>query len=123
MTLRQTAGYLALFLTPCLVLTSLSRPATAGEYLCCPKTVFYKPRTPRIKFKCVCPKPIGPCDGLENFGYYQTCWQPWPFPPNCPHGPVPPTISTAPPSTSKAAPESLEQLPAPQTEKPEAKLQ
>ncbi|HEY7424304.1 MAG TPA: hypothetical protein VH682_08765 [Gemmataceae bacterium] len=120
MTLRSAAGSLALFLAPWLVLTIRSLPATAGEYLHCPKTVFCKPRCPNIKYRCVCPKPVCSCGGLENFGYYATCWQPWPFPPDYSHCPVPPPIvvaapsrSTPSPSTPKEAPESTEQLPSP----------
>ena len=35
-------------------------------------------RPPVICIKRGCPKPVcSPC-GLPNFGYYQTCWTPWP---------------------------------------------
>jgi hypothetical protein len=45
---------------------------------------------PKIKFKCGCPKPVcDPCS-LEHYGYYRTCWQPWPFAPDWSHCPVPP---------------------------------
>ncbi len=97
MTRRSVAGSLALFLAPCLVLTALSRPASAdGTH--CPKTTFCRPKAPCIKFKCVCPKPVcDPCS-LENFGYYPTCWHTWPFPPNYAHCDVPTTTMLVPPS-------------------------
>jgi len=96
MTLRSTAGSLALLLAP-LVLTVLSQPASAQHCTHCPKITFCRPKAPCIKYKCVCPKPI--CNGcdLENFGYYPTCWHPWPFPPNYSHCPVPPTTMMVPP--------------------------
>jgi hypothetical protein len=45
---------------------------------------------PRICFQCGCPKPIcmPGCD-TPNWGYYQKCWSPWPWPPDCSHCPVP----------------------------------
>jgi hypothetical protein len=45
---------------------------------------------PKIKFCWGCPKRVCPPCTLEHFGYYQTCWQPWPFPPDWSHCPVPP---------------------------------
>lgn len=46
---------------------------------------------PRIHWTRGCPHPIcNPCD-LPHFGYFETCWSPWPFPPNWGHCPtVPP---------------------------------
>ncbi|HWG45121.1 MAG TPA: hypothetical protein VN688_20290 [Gemmataceae bacterium] len=111
MTLRSAASSLALLLAPCFVLMLLGRPASAQVCLHCPKTTFCRPKAPCIKYKCVCPKPI--CNGcdLENFGYYPTCWHPWPFPPNYSHCPVPPTSVMVPPGCG-ANPH--EQLPTPQ---------
>ena len=44
---------------------------------------------PCIKYKKGCPRPIcDPCH-LEHFGYYPTCWSPWPYPPNWSHCPYP----------------------------------
>lgn len=52
---------------------------------------------PKIKFKHGCPKPIcDPCN-LPHFGYYQTCWSPWPFPPDWSHCRVQPTSTMVPP--------------------------
>jgi hypothetical protein len=45
---------------------------------------------PKLKFKRGCPKPVcDPCH-LEHFGYFRPCWQPWPYPPDWSHCPVPP---------------------------------
>ena len=49
---------------------------------------------PRIHFHKGCPHPIcNPCD-LPNWGYYETCWTPWPFPPNWAHCPQLPPAAT-----------------------------
>jgi hypothetical protein len=49
---------------------------------------------PKIKFKCACPKPVCPpdCD-TPNWGYFQPCWRPWPWPPDWSHCPVPPAAA------------------------------
>ena len=51
---------------------------------------------PKICVKIGCPKPIcNPCT-QPNWGYYETCWSPWPFPPNYNHCPnVPPAATVA----------------------------
>lgn len=119
MMLRSTTASLILFLAPCFVLTAHDNAAQAdGLFHHCPKNIFYKPKHPRIKYKSICPKPICPCCPLPNFGYFPTCWQMWPFPPDYSHCPTPQTIAIAPnapnkPETQKPAP-ALEQLPAPQ---------
>ena len=47
-------------------------------------------RPPRIHYQHGCPKPICcPCD-QPNWGYFQTCWTPWPWPPDWSHCPVTP---------------------------------
>lgn len=44
---------------------------------------------PHIHWKRGCPHPIcNPCD-LPHFGYFETCYSPWPFPPNWGHCPTP----------------------------------
>ena len=62
---------------------------------CCPggpcpaPLVHCTPKPPKIKFKCVCGKPIcDPCD-LEGYGYNPTCWRPWTPPLSCGNGPFP----------------------------------
>lgn len=107
MTLRSALASLALFL-------ALGSAATAGECLHCPKTVFCRPKPPRIKFKCVCPMPIG-CGTLEHFGYYPTCWTAWPFPPDYSYCPSPPPMVAVAPRAAPAVPTTPEgeQLPLP----------
>jgi hypothetical protein len=57
---------------------------------CPPPYCHCQERPPRIHFRCGCAKPVcDPCT-LEHFGYYRTCWQPWPFPPDWSHCQVPP---------------------------------
>jgi hypothetical protein len=52
---------------------------------CPPPYIHCPPGPPRLKYKCACPKPVcGPCE-LEGWGYYQTCWRHWPWPPSCDH--------------------------------------
>ena len=57
---------------------------------CCPPYFKYRfEGAPKIKFKHGCPKPIcNPCE-MPNWGYYQTCWAPWPWPPDYSHCPTP----------------------------------
>lgn len=48
---------------------------------------------PRICWEHGCPRPICvPCTA-PNWGYYQTCWTPWPWPPDWSHCPVQPPAS------------------------------
>ena len=60
---------------------------------CPPPYVHHHEGPPRLWFKCACPKPVcDPCS-LEHYGYYQTCWRPWSFPPDMSHCPeVLPTV-------------------------------
>jgi hypothetical protein len=83
---------LALFLAPVVLLPSLA-PAVRAEgcswfpsfHFWCPKPTAAVTRMPCWHYKCVCPKPVcDPCS-LEHYGYYPTCWQPWPFPPDYRH--------------------------------------
>ena len=82
---------------------------------------------PHICFKCGCPRPIcNPCMN-PNWGYFETCWNPWPWPPDFSHcRAVPPaaTITLNPglpagigaPSGSSVTPDNI--LPAPRTLRP-----
>ncbi len=114
MTIRSIAASLVLFSA---ILLPLSIPgrASAGIHDHCQKTVFYKPKKPHVHYKNICPKPICPCGELENFGYFPTCWTPWPYPPNYAHcpGPMPPQVPIPAPKTSSSDSTS-EQLPAPE---------
>jgi hypothetical protein len=82
---------LALFVAPVL-LASLASSAHADGCswrnlwgLCCPAPKATVTRTPHFHYKCVCPKPACDLCSLEHYGYYPTCWHPWPFPPDYSH--------------------------------------
>ncbi len=68
------------------------------NWLCCPPILKHcMERPPRICFWPSCPKPIcSPCEA-PHWGYYPTCWRPWPFPPDWSHCPVPPPAAFVPP--------------------------
>jgi hypothetical protein len=52
---------------------------------------------PRLKWKKGCPRPVcDPCE-LPHFGYFQTCWSPWPYPPDRRHCPYPTASDMLPP--------------------------
>jgi hypothetical protein len=75
----------------------LAPACSACRENCPPKVVHYYEGPPRLKFKKACPRPLcDPCH-LPHFGYYQTCWAPWPFPPDWSHCPVPPPGAAIPP--------------------------
>jgi hypothetical protein len=80
-------------------------PCRAGDCGHCPPPYVHRTeQPPRIRFKCVCPKPVcPPCD--EDFwGYYPTCWRRWPAPyPNCPEH-YPAWLTVAPPCTPPGCP-------------------
>ncbi len=58
---------------------------------CAPPLRHCQEGPPRIHWSHGCPRPIcDPCT-MPNWGYSDTCWQPWPFPPDWSHCPtVPP---------------------------------
>lgn len=81
----------------------------------CPPFVKYRfEGPPRLCFKHGCPKPIcDPCH-LPRYGYFPTCWQPWPFPPDWSHCPVPPPgalVHGLPPKAFREPPPLLQALP------------
>jgi hypothetical protein len=70
-------------------------PAACGDifdYFCgwrhCPPAYIHcQEEPPKLKFKKICPKPVcNPCC-LPHYGYFATCWHPWPFPPDYSHCP------------------------------------
>lgn len=62
--------------------------ASCGK--CPPPFKWYAEKPPCIIFKHACPRPVcDPCS-LEHYGYYQTCWRPWSYPPDWSHCPTPP---------------------------------
>jgi hypothetical protein len=49
---------------------------------------------PHIHFRRGCPKPIcNPCLN-PNWGYFETCWNPWPWAPDFSHCRTPPPAAT-----------------------------
>jgi hypothetical protein len=83
------------YLAPVLLLSGLAGSAGAGDdcvwcglfHVGCKMPKACYTRTTIFHYKCICPKPIcDPCN-LEHFGYYPTCWQRWPFPPDYRHCP------------------------------------
>lgn len=99
MSLSRALIPIALVLAP----LAAAGPARAGEGGCCtasfgifcPKTTFCRVKPPCIKWHCVCPKPVCDCGSLEHYGYYPTCWHPWPFPPDYSHCHQPPPSALA----------------------------
>ena len=82
---------------------SVSAQENCGDCFSCPK--FHCPPAlrhclegaPRIHFRRGCPKPIcNPCTA-PNWGYYQTCWTPWPWPQDWNHCPVQPPAAVVQP--------------------------
>jgi len=63
---------------------------------CPPPLQHCQERPPVIRVKCGCPKPIcNPCN-QPGWGYYETCWSPWPFPPDYNHcATLPPAATIA----------------------------
>ena len=70
---------------------SCGGPAYACQRTHCPPPLIHcMERAPHIRWQCGCPKPICcPCDA-PNWGYFQTCWTPWPWPPDWSHCPIQP---------------------------------
>ncbi len=64
------------------------------QRFCCPPVLKWcMEGAPRICFQHGCAKPVCcPCEA-PNWGYYQKCWTPWPWPPDWSHCPVPPPAS------------------------------
>jgi hypothetical protein len=123
MKLKHPAKILALLLTLGFVLPLLSQPVEAGVLDCCPSITFWRVRPPCIKYRCVCPKSVcGPCN-VEHYGYYQTCWHPWLFPPDYSHCRIPPTTNSVPSESQPSSPptEKDELLPVPKTYLPNTK--
>jgi hypothetical protein len=68
---------------------------------------------PRICFQRGCPKPIcNPCT-TPNWGYHQTCWTPWPWPPDWSHCPVQPPAAVVFPGLMQPGAQTDSELPPP----------
>jgi hypothetical protein len=89
------------------VILACQSAAWAGEgtclsccWRCPPPYVHWAEGPPRLCFMCACGKPVCPPCTLEHYGYFGTCWHPWPFPPDltyC-HAGAGYTAATAPPT-------------------------
>ena len=100
-----------------------ARVSLAGEFCldcwrCPPPYVHCQEGPPRLKFKCVCPRPVcGPCD-LRHYGYYPTCWSPFPWPPDYSCCPAPMVPGVIPPGIAPAGVGSVSKLPEPEFNQP-----
>jgi hypothetical protein len=127
MSRARVAGRLAQAMLAGVVVLALGPAASAGIFggccqKCPPPYIHCQEGCPRIRFKCACPRPIcGPCE-LEHNGYYPTCWQPWPYPPDYSHCPTPPPgfmvpegplVTTPGPQVPQVPPEKGPALPVP----------
>jgi hypothetical protein len=69
-----------------------TQPCEGGacQWLHCPSWFHHcQEQPPCIRIHCGCARPVcNPCN-LPNFGYFQTCWTPWPLPPDWSHCGVP----------------------------------
>jgi len=85
-----TAAWAQQACAPCAA--SFGTPCGAGcsTHPCPPAFKYTVEGPPHIHWHCGCPHPIcNPCD-LPHWGYFETCWNPYPFPPNWTHCPSPP---------------------------------
>ena len=79
---QQSCAPCASFGTPCAV--------GCQTHHCPPAFKICSEGPPRLHWTTGCPHPVcNPCD-LPHWGFYETCWSPWPFPPNWTHCPVMP---------------------------------
>jgi hypothetical protein len=103
-----------------------ARVSLAGEFCqdcgrCPPPYVHYQEGPPRLKFKCDCPRPVcGPCD-LKHYGYYPTCWVPFPGTPDYSSCPVPTITCVTLPDIGPAAAGSVSKLPETEFKQPPGK--
>jgi hypothetical protein len=85
----------------------------------CPHYCFCLKGAPCIKFKYGCPLPVcEPCSA-PNWGYYQPCWRPWPWPPDWSHCPYPVPAAQVRPCPQAAV---MPSMTAPTTGSPAPKL-
>ncbi len=72
-----------------------------GSAANCGTYVFCTPQPPNLAFPTVCGK--GVCDPCtwDHFGYHNTCWAPWGFPPSLGHCPTPQLAAVVPSYTPR----------------------
>jgi hypothetical protein len=76
-----------------------------GRSHCPPGISHCRERPPHVHITHGCPKPVcNPCE-LPNFGYFEPCWRPWPWPTDQAHCRVP--SAAAPVIVDAEAPVSL----------------
>ncbi|MFQ3652365.1 MAG: hypothetical protein SNJ75_18775 [Gemmataceae bacterium] len=67
------------------------------KHPCPPKFLHIQEGPPKLKLQHGCPRPVcDPCN-LPHYGYFQTCWAPWPYPDNWNHCPTPTPSQMLPP--------------------------
>ena len=86
-----SAGWAQTFGAPIAVGGCATCGPTCQTHHCPPAYKHCYEGAPHIHWTRGCPHPIcNPCD-LPHWGYFDTCWTPWPFPPQWGHCPtVPP---------------------------------
>jgi len=85
------------------------------SHFCCPVYTYHQEGAPKICIERNCSKPVCvPCTA-PNWGYFQTCWTPWPWPQDFSHCPVMPPAAVVIPGMTQGpgAPASTDQLPTP----------
>ena len=103
MAFRKFCRLLTVPLAMCLGMGSVALADPCEDCCCqrlhCPPPLHHcMERPPCIKFMCGCPRPVcNPCNA-PNWGYFQPCWVPWPWPPDWSHCPVPPPATMVVPS-------------------------
>lgn len=85
-----SAGWAQQFCAPCAAPAGVSCGISGPSHHCPPAFQYRYEGAPRIHWHRGCPHPIcNPCD-LPHWGYYETCWNRYPFPPDWTHCPSPP---------------------------------
>ena len=91
---RYAAPLAALLLAP---LAARAQDCNRCQHFHCPPGLKHcMEAPPHIHFQHGCPRPIcNPCLN-PNWGYYETCWNPWPWPPDFSHcRAIPPAATIA----------------------------
>ena len=99
---KKSRAGLAVVLGGLALLVAGGSARAGGLMLCCdcpPPLKWCSEQAPCLKFKCACPRPVcDPCD-LQHYGYFATCWQPWPFQADWSHcQTIPPGAALPPPA-------------------------
>jgi len=88
----------ALAFQPPVLADDCCEPKCCSWFHCCPKFTYCMEGPPRICFKCGCGKPVCEPDcSTPNWGYFQPCWRPNPWPADYSHCPCPTPAAIAAP--------------------------